>query len=138
LGADIKREQRKKEIAKILDAFNESWLNYWSAYVDLQNQLYRSVNAAREISWLAATDVAKMSEINSAQRELFASMPRRMDYMPLGQITRDLDSAVTKLEELEAALSEETEGCKKLEQAIQILRERASKTKQELLLTANS
>src|SRR6266571_8981747 len=89
----------------IFAAFNVSWRVYWDAYVELQNQLYESIKAAREVSWLAATDTEKISAINQAQRELFASMPRRMDYMPLGQINRGFESAVSKLEELEKALS---------------------------------
>lgn len=106
-------------------------MNYWAAYVDLQNQLYESVRTAREVSWLAATDLVKMSEINQARRELFAAMPRKMDYSPLGQITSGLDAA-GKLDQLDAALAVELEKCKKLEQAIGRLREQAIKTKQEL------
>ncbi len=109
-------------------------MNYWAAYLDLQNQLYESVRAAREVSWLAATDLAKMSDINRAQRDLFAAMPRKMDYSPLGQITSGLD-ALTKLDQLDAALSAEMEKCRKLETAIEVLREQASKTKQELQAT---
>ena len=120
-------------VEKVFEEFNKSWLTYWDAYVDLQNQLYESIKTAREVSWLAATDTAKMSEINSAQRELFSTMPRRMDYMPLGQISRDLDSAVSKLEELENALSVEKEKCKRLELATDVLQERARRTKEELL-----
>lgn len=131
-------DTKEKRIERILAAFNESWLNYWDSYIELQNQLYASVKAAREVSWLAATDVTKISEINSAQRDLFASMPRRMDYVPLGQITRSLDSAVSKLDDLEAALSAEKEKCTRLEEAIDVLRERTIKTKQELLVAANS
>ncbi len=108
-------------------------MTYWAAYVELQNQLYESVKAAREVSWLAATDTEKISEINQAQRELFASMPRRMDYMPLGQITRSFDSAVSKLEVLETALSVGKEMCTRLEEATEVLKERARKTKEELL-----
>jgi hypothetical protein len=120
-------------VEKVFEEFNKSWMTYWDAYVDLQNQLYESIKTAREVSWLAATDTAKMSEINSAQRELFSTMPRRMDYMPLGQISRDLDSAVSKLEELENALSVEKEKCKRLEQATDVLLEKTKKTKEELL-----
>jgi hypothetical protein len=120
-------------VEKVFEEFNKSWLTYWDAYVDLQNQLYESIKTAREVSWLAATDTAKMSEINSAQRELFSTMPRRMDYMPLGQISRDLDSAVSKLEELENALSVEKEKCKRLELATDVLQARARRTKEELL-----
>lgn len=117
----------------MFEDFNKSWMTYWDAYVDLQNQLYESIKTAREVSWLAATDTTKMSAINSVQRELFSTMPRRMDYMPLGQISRDLDSAVSKLEELENALSVEKEKCKRLEAATDVLQERARKTKEELL-----
>src|SRR3989441_13298890 len=102
-------------VEEIFAEFNRSWMTYWDAYVELQNQLYESIKAAREVSWLAATDTGKMSEINQAQREVFASMPRRMDYMPLGQITRGFDSAVSKLEDLESALSAEKEKCKRRE-----------------------
>ncbi len=132
MNVDTKDEQ-SKQIEKIFAAFNESWMNYWNAYVELQNQLYETVKAAREVSWLAATDFAKISEINQAQRELFAAMPRRIDYMPLGGITRNLDSAVTKLDQLETALSLEGEKCRKLEEAIEVLKERASRTEKELL-----
>ncbi len=122
---------KSKQIEKVFASFNESWMNYWAAYVELQNQLYESVRAAREVSWLAATDLAKMSEINRAQRDLFAAMPRKMDYAPLGQIASGLE-ALTRLDQLDAALSAEMEKCKKLENAIEILREQTSKTKQEL------
>jgi hypothetical protein len=123
----------RTEIEKIFEEFNRSWMTYWDAYVELQNQLYESIKAAREVSWLAATNTEKISEINQAQREVFASMPRRMDYMPLGQITRGFDSAVSKLDELENALSVEKEKCKRLEDATEVLKERARKTKEELL-----
>lgn len=122
-----------KEVERIFAEFNKAWMTYWDAYVELQNQLYESIKAARDVTWLAATDTEKIGEINQAQRELFASMPRRMDYMPLGQITRDLDTAVDKLERLENALSVEKEKCKRLEEATEVLEERARKTKEELL-----
>ncbi len=122
---------RSKQIEKVFASFNESWMNYWAAYLELQNQLYESVRAAREVSWLAATDLAKMSDINRAQRDLFAAMPRKMDYSPLGQITSGLD-ALSKLDQLDAALSAEMEKCRKLENAIEVLREQTNKTKQEL------
>ncbi len=121
-----------KEVARIFAEFNKAWMTYWDAYVELQNQLYESIKAAREVTWLAATDTEKISEINQAQRELFASMPRTMDYMPLGQITRDLDGALDKLERLENALSVEKETCKRLEEATEVLKERARKAKEEL------
>lgn len=125
---------RSRQIEKVFATFNESWMNYWAAYLDLQNQLYESVRAAREVSWLAATDLAKMSDINRAQRDLFNAMPRKMDYSPLGQITSGLD-ALNKLDQLDAALSAEMEKCKTLEKAIEVLREQANKTKQELQAT---
>jgi hypothetical protein len=59
-------------------------------------------------------------------------MPRRLDYSPLGQISRDLDSAPTKIAELEAALSSEEEGCKKLEEAIVILKAETRMMKESL------
>ena len=127
-----KSGEGNKELEKIFIEFNKSWMTYWDAYVELQNQLYESIKTAREVSWLAATDTEKISEINKVQRELFASMPRRMDYMPLGQITRDFDTAVSKLERLENALSVEKEKCKRLEEATEVLKEKTRKTKEEL------
>ena len=120
------------ETERIFAEFNKAWMTYWDAYVALQNQLYESIKAAREVSWLAGTDTQKMSEINQAQRELFASMPRRMDYMPLGEITRDLDSAVSKLEALQSALLVEKEMCKRLDDATSVLKERARVTQDAL------
>ena len=107
-------------------------MKYWESYVELQDQLYESLRAAREVSWLAATDTSKLREINQAQRELFARMPRRMDYIPLAQISLDYDSAASKIAELEATLSLEEEGCKKLEEAIAILKEKAEAMKEAL------
>ena len=133
MSADTEKA-RSKQIEKVFATFNESWMNYWAAYVELQNQLYESVRAAREVSWLAATDLNKMSEINRVQRDLFAAMPRKMDYAPLGQITSGLE-AIPKLDKLDAALSTEMEKCRKLENAIEILREQTRKTKQELQAT---
>ena len=120
------------EIERIFDEFNKSWMTYWDAYVELQNQLYESIKAARDVTWLAATDTRKISEINSAQRELFASMPRRMDYMPLGEISRNLETAVSKLEALQTILSAEKEMCKRLEDATGVLKERARITEEAL------
>ncbi len=125
-----------KPVEKIFASFNESWMNYWAAYVELQNQLYESIRAAREVSWLGATDLAKMGEINQAQREIFATMPRKLDYTPLGQITSGLDAA-GKLDQLGAALAAELEKCGKLEKAIEVLREQTVKTKQELQATSS-
>lgn len=121
-STDNARDARLKEI---FVSFNESLMKYWESYVRLQDQLYESLRAAREVSWLAATDTGKLSEINRAQRELFAGMPRRMDYVPLAQISLDYDSAQSKITELRATLSLEEEGCKKLEEAIAILKEKA-------------
>ncbi len=123
-------------MAQAFDEFNESWLVYWTAYIELQNQLYESLKAAREVTWLGATDSAKMSEINAAQRQLFASMPRRLDYVPLGQVNRSMDYALSKINELQAALTSEKEKCKRLETAIDILIDKASRTKQELQNTS--
>ncbi len=125
-----------KRVAQAFDEFNESWLVYWTAYIELQNQLYESLKAAREVTWLGATDSAKMSEINAAQRQLFASMPRRLDYVPLGQVNRSMDYALSKINELQAALTSEKEKCKRLETAIDILIDKASRTKQELQNTS--
>jgi hypothetical protein len=113
-------EQAKLE--ELFNSFSKAWLKYWESYVVLQNQLYDSLQAAREVQWLAATDPKKLSEINSLQRELFASVPRRLDYVPLGQVSQDADSAPSKIAELEAALSSEEEACKGLEEAITILK----------------
>jgi len=124
--------EKSKRIQQTFDEFNESWLVYWNAYIDLQNQLYESLKAARDVTWLGATDSAKMSEINSAQRQLFATMPRRLDYAPLGQINRSMDYALNKVNELLAALFSEKEKCKRLETAIDILTEKANRTRQEL------
>ena len=126
-------DSKKAQIERTFASFNESWMTYWDAYVKLQNQLYESIKVARDVSWLAATDTEKMSAINQVQRELFASMPRRMDYMPLGQINRDFDSAVAKLQELEQALVLEREMCKRLEDATEVLVDRVRSTKKELL-----
>ena len=76
------------------------------------------------MQWLAATDEKRLSEINTLQRELFASVPRRLDYTPLGQISEDLDSAPNKIDELDAALSPANEACRKLEEGIVILKAR--------------
>ncbi len=52
MTVNMKDDQARVE--GIFAAFNESWRVYWDAYVELQNQLYESVKAAREVSWLAA------------------------------------------------------------------------------------
>jgi hypothetical protein len=119
-------------VQEIFDAFNNAWLKYWESYVALQNRLYDSLRGAREVQWLSATDQEKLSEVNRLQRELFASMPRRLDYTPLGQVSQDLDSASSKIEEFEVALSSEEEACKKLEEAIVALKEQTRMMKESL------
>jgi hypothetical protein len=121
-----------EKLKEILAAFNEAWMKYWEAYVGLQDQLYESLRAGREVSWLAATDERKMSEINQVQRELFAGMPRRLDYSPLGQITRDLNAAPSKISDLEAALSLEEERCRSLEAAITLMKEKVEAMKEAM------
>ena len=101
-------------------------------YVELQEQLYETLRAAREVQWLAATDGQKQSEINSLQRELFASIPRRLDYIPLSQVSQDLDSAPSKIQELADALSSEEEACKKLEAEIAVLKRWTLATREAL------
>ena len=127
--SDIEKVQR---IAQAFDGFNESWLTYWNAYIAMQNSLYESLRAARDVAWLAATDADKLSKINAAQRELFSTMPRRLDYTPLGQINRSLEYAIGKITELQVALVSEKEKCRRLEAAIDVLMERATRTQQEL------
>jgi hypothetical protein len=122
-------DPRDERLKGIYDSFNEAWMKYWESYVDLQEQLYESLRAGREVSWLAATDDSKLSEINQVQRELFAGMPRRLDYSPLGQITRDLASAPNKIADLEATLSKEEEGCKRLMEAIAVMKEKVEAMK---------
>jgi exonuclease VII small subunit len=119
-------------LKEIFDSFNEAWLKYWESYIALQNQLDQSLRAAREVQWLAATDQGKLSEVNRLQRELFASMPRRLDYAPLGQVSQDLDSAPSKISELESALLSEEESCKKLEAGIAILKTQIQAMKEAL------
>ena len=120
------------KMEEIFDSFSQSYQRYWEAYVVLQNKLYETLRAAREVQWLAATDERKLSEINSLQRELFASVPRRLDYTPLGQISRDLDSAPNKIDELDATLSSADAACKKLEEGVAILKERTQAMKAAL------
>jgi len=98
----------------------------------LQNELYGTLRAAREVQWLAATDEKRLSEINGLQRELFASVPRRLDYTPLGQISEDLDSAPNKIDQLDAALSSAKEACRKLEEGIVTLGARTHAMKEAL------
>jgi predicted RNase H-like nuclease (RuvC/YqgF family) len=126
---DKAREARMREI---FAAYNEAWMKYWDSYIRLQDQLYESLRAGREVSWLAATDERKMSEINQVQRELFENMPRRLDYSPLGQISRDLNSAPSKIKDLEAALAEEEAACKSLEAAIALMKDKVETMKKAM------
>ena len=119
-------------LQEIFDSFNKAWLKYWESYVALQNKLDDSLRAAREVQWLSATDQEKLSEVNRLQRELFASMPRRLDYIPLGQVSQDLDSASSKMLELDAALSSEEEACKDLVEATVILKAQTQMMKESL------
>jgi hypothetical protein len=88
--------------------------------------------AAREVQWLAVAYQGKLSEVNRLQRELFASMPRRPDYTPFGQVSQDLDGAPSKISELESAHSSEEESCKKLEAGIAILKTQIQAMKEAL------
>ena len=119
-------------LQEIFESFNKAWLKYWESCIALQNQLDESLRAAREVQWLAATDQPKLSEVNRLQRELFASMPRRLDYTPLSQVSQDLDSAPSKIGELEAALSSEEESCRRLEAGIAILKTQVQAMKEQL------
>lgn len=123
---------RDAKLREIFTSFNEAWTKYWASYIKLQDQLYESLRAGREVSWLAANDERKMSEINQVQRELFENMPRRLDYSPIGQITRDLSSAPSKIKDLEEALTQEEEGCKSLEAAIALMREKVEVMKKAM------
>ena len=122
-------EARLKEI---LTAYNEAWTKYWDSYIKLQDQLYESLRAGREVSWLAATDEKKLSEINQVQRYLFESMPRRLDYSPLGQIIHDMSSAPNKIKNLEAALVKADDGCRNLEAAIALIKEKVEAMKEAI------
>jgi DNA repair ATPase RecN len=126
------RNADRSKLEEIFNSFSQSYQRYWEAYVVLQNKLYETLRAAREVQWLAATDEKKLGEINSLQRELFASVPRRLDYTPLGQISRDLDSAPNKIQELIDTLSSEEEACKKLEAEIVVLKTRTQATGEAL------
>jgi DNA repair exonuclease SbcCD ATPase subunit len=120
------------KLQEIFDSFNKAWLRYWESYIALQKQLDEALRAAREVQWLAATDQGKLSEVNRLQRDLFGSMPRRLDYTPLGQVSQDLDSAPSKISELESALSSEEESCKELEAGITILKTQIQAMKEAL------
>ena len=127
-----------EKLGGIFVAFNEAWMKYWESYVKLQEQLYESLRAGREISWLAATDEKKLSEINQVQRELFSGMPRRLDYSPVGQIGHDMDSATAKIKDLEAVLTRAEEGCKRLEAAIALMKEKVGAMQEALRETGPS
>jgi hypothetical protein len=130
---DHKENANGSTLEEIFDSFSLSYQKYWEAYVVLQDQLYETLRAAREVQWLAATDEKKLSKINSLQRELFSSIPRRLDYTPLGQISLDLDSAPNKIDELDAALSSVDEACRKLEEGVAIFKARTQATKTALM-----
>jgi hypothetical protein len=119
-------------LREIFAAYNEAWMKYWESYIELQDQLYESLGAGREVSWLAATDEGKLREINQVQRALFEGMPRRLDYAPLGQITRDLNSAPSKIKDLEAALAHVEEGCRSLEAALTLMKEKVEVMKKAM------
>lgn len=123
---------RDAKLGEIFASFNESWVKYWESYVRLQEQLYESLRAGREVSWLAATDDKKLSEINQVQRELFSGMPRRLDYSPLGQATRNLNTASNKIADLEAALAQEEEACRSLEAAIALMKKKVEAMKEAI------
>jgi len=131
---DLESDERGRDarLKEIFVSFNAAWVKYWESYTKLQNQLYEVLQAGREVSWLAATDEKKLSEINQVQRELFSGMPRRLDYSPLGQISRDLNSAPSKISDLEAALAKEEEGCKSLEAAIALMKEKVDVMKEAM------
>ena len=127
------RGAQDARLAGIFAAFNEAWMKYWAAYTKLQDQLYESLRAGREVSWLAATDQGKLREINQVQRELFSAMPRRLDYAPVGEIAQDMESAPSKIADLQEALSREEEGCKDLEAAIAIMKEKVDAMRKTML-----
>ncbi|MDG6990488.1 MAG: hypothetical protein JRM99_03595 [Nitrososphaerota archaeon] len=127
-----KQDAHEAKMEEIFAAFDEAWTKYWESYVKLQDELYETLRAGREVSWLAAIDEDKLSDINQVQRELFAGMPRRLDYAPLGQITRDLDGAPNKIADLEAMLASLEEGCRSLEAAIALMKEKTRLLKEAL------
>ncbi len=127
------KEARGDRLAEIFAAFNEAWMKYWASYTKLQDQLYESLRAGREVSWLAATDQEKLGEINQVQRELFSAMPRRLDYAPLGEIMQGMSSAPSKIVELQEALSREEKGCRDLESAIAQMKEKVEAMKKAML-----
>ncbi len=60
-------------------------------------------------------------------------MPRRLDYAPVGEITQDMGSAPTKIADLQEALSKEEEGCKELEAAIALMKEKVEAMRKTML-----
>ncbi len=69
--------------------------------MELQNQLYESVKAARRSPGSPLLTLQKMMEVNQVQHQLFASIPRRIDYTPLGQVIQNMDNALRKLNKLQ-------------------------------------
>ena len=59
-------------------------------------------------------------------------MPRQLDYVPLSQVSLDLDSAPSKIGELDSALSLEEEACRKLDVEIGVLKTRTQAMKEAL------
>ena len=112
-------------------------MKYWGSYTKLQDQLYEGLRAGREVAWLAATDQGKLREINQMQRELFSSMPRRLDYAPVGEISQDMGSAPAKIADLQEALTKVEEGCKDLESAIVLMKEKIDVMKNVKLAGGN-
>ena len=123
---------------EIFDSFSLSFQEYCEAYVVLQNQPCETLRAAREVQWLAATDEKKLDEVNSMQRELFSSVPRMLDYTPLGQISQDFDSAPNKSDEPDTALSSVYKACRKLEDGAAIFKARIQAAKAAPMATRPS
>ncbi len=71
-----------------------------------------------------------VSRSNMAQRELFASMPRRMDYSPwTNQESRQCNEKIQNLEDI---MVKEMTNCLKLIEAIEVIIGKISTTKQGL------
>src|SRR5438445_12717790 len=98
LGAALSSDQSREQdrITTVFIEFQTAWLIYSNAYVELQNQLYEAIKAARDVTGLSATDTDKLRRRHNSQRELFASMPRRIDYMRLGQTHRNRHNAIAQ------------------------------------------
>ena len=60
-------------------------------------------------------------------------MPRRLDYAPVGELSQDMGSAPSKIADLQEALSKEEEGCKDLESAIALMKEKVDTMKKAML-----